>query len=72
MTKEWRQRWTAAQTQGRTIERQADGLRRALLQRADGDPDGEEEVARSAQAIRTQLEIAEPLAGAWRSLDPDG
>jgi hypothetical protein len=50
---------------GRTIERQAEGLRRALLVLANGEAGGAEEVARKIQAIRTQLELAERLAADW-------
>jgi hypothetical protein len=59
MTKEWRERWTAAQHRGRTIERQAGGLRIALIAVADGKPP--EEALRAIQAMREQLEVTERL-----------
>lgn len=67
MTSEWRTRWTHAQTRGRTIERQADGLRRALLRLANGEPGGSEDVAQSVLAMREQLAIAERLAASWEA-----
>jgi hypothetical protein len=61
MTSPWRQRCTAAQTRGRTIERQADGLRIALVRLASGE--GEQgEVDKSVRAIRDQLVLVEQLA----------
>lgn len=61
MTREWRQRCTAAQTRGRTIERQADGLRIALVRLASGE--GEADTVETAvRAIREQLLLVERLA----------
>jgi hypothetical protein len=62
MTSAWRQRCTAAQTRGLTIERQADGLRRALVGLAGGGPETADDVQRAVTAIREQLVIAERLA----------
>ena len=62
MTSRWRQRCTAAQTRGRTIERQAEGLRRALVGLAGGGVETHEDVVRAVAAIRDQLVIAEKLA----------
>jgi hypothetical protein len=67
MTNEWRTRWTHAQTRGRTIERQAAGLRSALVRVADGNA-SQAEVLRMTQAIREQLALAEQWAlsqGPW-------
>lgn len=61
MTSEWRQRCTAAQTRGRTIERQAEGLRFALVRLASGEGDASE-VATSVRAIREQLALVERLS----------
>ena len=58
---EWRERWTAAQTRGRTIERQAGGLRLAMVAAADGKPGGD--ALRMIGAIREQLALAEKLVG---------
>lgn len=61
MTTEWRSRWTHAQTRGRTIERQATGLRLALIRVADGDA-AHSEVLAATKAIREQLALAEEWA----------
>ena len=55
-------RQAAAQTQGRTIDRQADSLRRALLRVANGEEGAEEEAAKAVAALRDQLQIVERLA----------
>jgi hypothetical protein len=69
MTTEWRTRWTHAQTRGRQIERQAAGLRAALIRVADGT--GEQaEVLRMTQAIREQLGLAEQWALSQGPLPP--
>jgi hypothetical protein len=62
----WRERHMWAQTLGRTIERQADGLRRAMAQLADGTGTTEG-VAAAIEAIRFQLDQAEKLR---RELSP--
>jgi hypothetical protein len=62
MSSDWRRRCTAAQTRGRTIERQADGLRRALVDLAGNGAGTREEVLRSVRAIREQLDLVERLA----------
>jgi len=59
----WRHRQTWAQHQGRTIERQADGLRQALLRLADG-PDGLRDVEQMASALRQQVEIVRAQSAA--------
>ena len=51
----------ATQVQGRTLERQADGLRQALCQLASGQGDLQE-VIDKAEAMRLQLGFAERLA----------
>jgi len=53
--------YMAAQVQGRTLERQADGLRRMLcgLASGEGSPEG---VSHAAQSMRHQLLLAEKLA----------
>ena len=51
----------------RTIERQADGLRLALLRMANGEAGGSEEVAQSVQAMREQLSIAKRLVARWEA-----
>jgi hypothetical protein len=50
-----------AQVQGRTLERQADGLRQALCQLAEGRG-GVEEAQRKIAGMRLQLDLAERLA----------
>ena len=58
---DWRRRQTQAQTRGRTIERQADGLRIELVRLASGEGDS----ARCRlliKGIREQLVLAEALA----------
>jgi hypothetical protein len=50
-----------AQVQGRTLERQADGLRQALCRLADGRAGIEEAQLRIA-GMRLQLDLAEKLA----------
>ena len=50
-----------AQTLGRTVERQADGLRRALVGVADGTGD-RQDVESKIAAIRFQLGQASKLA----------
>ena len=69
MTIEWRTRWTHAQTRGRTIERQAAGLRSALVRVADGSG-GQDDVLRMTQAIREQLALAEQWALSQGPLPP--
>jgi len=59
---QWRNRYMWTQTLGRTVERQADSLRRALAQVADGTGD-REAVERTIEAIRFQLDQASKLAG---------
>ena len=59
---EWRNRHMWAQTLGRTVERQADSLRRALAQVADGTGD-RDTVEKAIEAIRFQLDQASKLAG---------
>lgn len=65
---EWRERWTAAQTRGRTIERQAGGLRIAMVAAADGKPSGD--ALRMISAIREQLTLAERLLAQLSGRDP--
>jgi len=55
-TANWRQRHTWPQHQGRTIERQANSLRLALLKLADG-PDGLREVEQMVSALHMQVEM---------------
>jgi hypothetical protein len=69
MTTEWRTRWTHAQTRGRQIERQAAGLRAALIRVADGTGN-QAEVLRMTQAIREQLGLAEQWALSQGPLPP--
>ena len=59
---DWRNRHMWAQTLGRTVERQADSLRRTLAQVADGTGDLEA-VEKMIEAIRFQLDQASKLAG---------
>lgn len=59
---EWRNRHMWAQTLGRTVERQADGLRRALVQMADGTGTRKDADA-AISALRYQLDQASKLAG---------
>ena len=61
MTTEWRTRWTHAFARGRQIERQAEGLRAALIRVADGTGK-QAEVLQMTQAIREQLGLAEQWA----------
>lgn len=61
MPSAWRQRTTAAQNRGRTIERQADALRRALVALASGDAGAQQQAQLKVKAIRDQLVIAERL-----------
>lgn len=65
MTSEWRTRWTHAQTRGRTIERQAAGLRENLVRFCDGQG-SPEEVERSIAAIRDQLVLVEQMLCQWK------
>ena len=51
-----------AQTLGRNAERQADGLRRALVRMADG-PGERRDVESAIAAIRFQLDQVSKLAG---------
>lgn len=51
----------AAQVQGRTLERQADGLRQKLCRLAAGEGDLEEAL-RATEAMRMQLDYADSLA----------
>lgn len=53
--------YMAAQVQGRTLERQADGLRQALCQLASG-LGTVQGVSERAEAMRLQLDLAEALA----------
>ena len=53
--------YMAAQVQGRTLERQADGLRQALCRLSSGQGDLED-VLRKAEGMRLQLAYAESLA----------
>lgn len=53
--------YTAAQVQGRTIERQADGLRQKLCRLSAGQGELSEALA-SIEAMRLQLGHAEALA----------
>jgi hypothetical protein len=64
---DWRTRSTAAQTRGRTIERQAEGLRIALVSLASKGGGTRGDVLRSVEAIREQLVLVEKLAD---ELDP--
>ena len=57
----WRTRWTWTQTRGRQIERQAGGLREALVRLADRTGTLAD-VETRISAIREQLTIAEKLA----------
>ena len=65
MATEWRTRWTHAQTRGRTIERQAEGLRHALVRLSDGTGPVED-LERSIRVLRDQLELVERVAAEWR------
>lgn len=58
---EWRNRHMWAQTLGRTVERQADKLRRVLVQVADGTGTYED-VDATILAIQFQLDQASKLA----------
>ena len=69
MTTEWRTRWTHAQTRGRQIERQAAGLRAALIRVADGTGK-QAEVLQMTKAIREQLGLAEQWALSQGPLPP--
>ena len=53
--------YMAAQVQGRTLERQADGIRQALCRLANGHGTPED-VASKIAALREQLRLAEVLA----------
>jgi len=53
--------YMAAQVQGRTLERQADGMRQALCQLAAGRG-SVQDVSNKADAIRLQLMYSEALA----------
>ena len=53
--------YMAAQVQGRTLERQADGMRQALCQLAVGQG-SVQDVLKKAEAIRLQLMYSEALA----------
>lgn len=64
MQSEWRTRWTHAQTRGRLIERQAGGLRIALVRLCDGQGKASD-VETSVRAIREQLELVERMAAQW-------
>ena len=57
----WRTRMSYALTRARTMERQADGLRRDLARLANGEQGAGEDVERTIGAIREQLELAELL-----------
>ena len=59
---EWRNRHMWAQTLGRTVERQADKLRRELVSVADGTGT-REDVDATIRAIQFQLDQASKLAG---------
>ena len=59
--------YMAAQVQGRTIERQAEGIRHALCQLAVGQG-SVQDVLNKADAIRLQLMYSEALA---REMAPD-
>jgi hypothetical protein len=59
---DWRTRSTAAQTRGRTIERQAEGLRFALVSLASKGGGSRLDVLSSVEAIREQLVLVEKLA----------
>ena len=59
---EWRNRHMWAQTLGRTVERQADNLRRVLCKVADGTGT-REDVDATIRAIQFQLDQASKLAG---------
>lgn len=52
--------YMAAQVQGRTLERQADGIRQALCRLANGQGPPEDAVIKIA-ALREQLRLAEVL-----------
>ena len=53
--------YMAAQVQGRTLERQADGLRQALCRLSAGQG-GLEEVLAAVEGMRVQLGYADALA----------
>lgn len=53
--------YMAAQVQGRTLERQADGLRQRLCRLAEGQG-GLPEALMGIEAMRTHLVLAEELA----------
>ena len=53
--------YMAAQVQGRTLERQADGLRQHLCRLSGGEGDLKEALA-TVEAMRVQLGQAEALA----------
>lgn len=53
--------YMAAQVQGRTLERQADGLRQSLCRLSAGEG-GLDEALRAIGAMRHQLDLAEKLA----------
>jgi hypothetical protein len=57
----WRTRMSYALTRARTIERQADGLRRALARLADAEEGAVGEAERTIDAMREQLLLAEQL-----------
>ena len=61
--------YLAAQVQGRTLERQADGLRQRLCRLAEGQG-GLQEALRAIEAMRVQLVQAEALARELIKLDP--
>lgn len=69
---EWRRRQTQAQTRGRTIERQADGIRQELVRLASGEGEierllflvaGIQEQLRLAQALAMELADSRPRRG---------
>jgi hypothetical protein len=66
MASDWRTRWTHAQTRGRQIERQAAGLRVALVRLCDGQASASE-VRLSVEAIRFQLGLVERMADDWET-----
>ena len=66
MTSEWRTRWTHAQTRGRQIERQAAGLRDALVRLCDGRAPAAD-VRSTVNAMREQLVLVERMADDWEA-----
>jgi hypothetical protein len=68
----WRTRLSWALTRGRTIERQAEGLRRDLARLANQDLGAAADVQRSVSAIREQLVLVEVLASRISLRPPSG